>query len=356
MRIVPTGGGLRETARLRESGYTSIVLERLVLHACTIFDADEVCVFGRDPCSRDDAPVIVQAAGVDPDLIGRRLPIECDPMVAALACGRPLAIPGELWPSWERGQRATESAAVAPIWFGGRIRGALGVTHRREGMGLGVAGLALLGELAELAGSVLAHAGARQLSAADPQAEIDGLVSALARIEEPGAGARGARVVTLAHGLADELGFGGPDRLELELAARLHDVGDLRMPFGILRPSRRLTRSEEELLRLQPVWGAEMVARIPGLEAVALIVRHCHESWDGRGYPDGLAGERIPLASRIIGLADAYSSMTARRPHGRGLEPATALHALDALAGSSFDPDLTARLAGGVRGAEVRLA
>lgn len=122
---VPTGGGLRATARLRESGYTSIVLERLVLHACTIFDAAEVCVFGRDHLSRDDAPVVVQAAGVDPDLIGRRLPIECDPMVAALACGRPLAIPGELWPDWDgaRGPGATESAAVAPIWFGGRIRG-----------------------------------------------------------------------------------------------------------------------------------------------------------------------------------------------------------------------------------------
>ena len=355
---MPTGGGLRRTARLRESGYTSIVLERLVLHACTIFDADEVCVFGRDHCSRDDAPVIVQAAGVDPDLIGQRLPIECDPMVAVLACGRPLAIPGELWPDWAggAGTGATESAAVAPIWFGGRIRGALGVTHRREGMGLDVKGLALLGELAELAGGVLAHAGARQLSAADPQAEIDGLVRALARIEEPGAGARGARVATVAHWLADDLGFGGPDRLELELAARLHDVGDLRMPLGILRASRPLTRSEEELVRLQPVWGAEMVARIPGLEAIALIVRHCHESWDGRGFPDGLAGARIPLASRIIALADAYSSITAPRPHGRALDPAGVLRDLDALAGTAFDPDLTARLAGGVRGTEVRLA
>jgi HD-GYP domain-containing protein (c-di-GMP phosphodiesterase class II) len=128
------------------------------------------------------------------------------------------------------------------------------------------------------------------------------------------------------------------------------------MPFRLLRPPGALTRSEEELLCLQPLWGAEMVARIPGLEAVALIVRHCHERWDGRGYPDGLAGERIPLASRIIALSDAFSSMTAPRPNGRALDPATALRELDALAGTSFDPDLTARLAGGVRGSEVRLA
>ena len=97
-------------------------------------------------------------------------------------------------------------------------------------------------------------------------------------------------------------------------------------------------------------------SRIPGLEAIALIVRHCHESWDGRGYPDGLAGTRIPLASRIIALADTYASMTAPRPQGRALDPATALCDLSALAGKAFDPDLTARLAGGVRGTEVRLA
>jgi hypothetical protein len=335
------GGGLRWTT-LRESGYLGIVLERLVLHACTIFDADEVCVFGRDLCARDDALVLIQGAGVDPDLIGRRLSIECDPMVAALACGRPLAIPGELWPAWQAEHQAgaTESAAVAPIWFGGRVRGALGVTHRRPGLGLDVSGLVLLGELGELAGGVLAHAGARQLSAADPRPEIEGLASALARIEAPGANGRGLDVAAVACRLADDLGLSGPDRLELELAAHLHDVGNLRVPFSVLRKTGALTPAEEELLRLQPLWGAEMVARIPGLEAVALIVRLCHERWDGRGYPEGLAGERIPLASRIVALADAFA---------RG----TTLGELEALAGISYDPDLTARLAGALRGSEI---
>jgi HD domain-containing protein/GAF domain-containing protein len=355
IRAVPRGGGLWESAGLRQSGYTSIVLERIVLHACTIFDADEVCVIGRELGARDDAPVLVQAAGVNPDLIGQRLPVHSDPLVAALACGRPLAIPGELWPSCgpETDMRATESAAVAPIWFGGKVRGALGVTHRREGFGFDLAALALLGDLAELVGSVLAHARGRQLAAADPRVEIDALVGALARIEAPGACAHGARVATVAHWLADDLGFGGPDRLELELAARLHDVGDLRMPFRLLRRRGPLSGPDLELLGLQPVWGAEMVARIPGLEAVSLIVRHCHERWDGGGYPDGLAGARIPLASRIIGLADTFASMTAPHPHGRGLDPVTALRGVDALAGTAFDPELTASLAGGVKASQL---
>lgn len=67
---MPRGGGLWESAGLRQSGYTSIVLERIVLHACTIFDADEVCVIGRELGARTDAPVLIQAAGVNPDLIG----------------------------------------------------------------------------------------------------------------------------------------------------------------------------------------------------------------------------------------------------------------------------------------------
>lgn len=71
---------------------------------------------------------------------------------------------------------------------------------------------------------------------------------------------------------------------------------------------------------------------------------------------NGLAGTRIPIASRIIGLADSFSSMTAPQPHGRGLDPVAALRDLDALAGTAFDPELTARLAGGVRGTTVRLA
>ena len=70
---------------LRDSGYLGIVMERLVLHATTIFGADQVCVFGRDPRARDDALVLVQGAGVNPDLIGRRLTVDWDPLVAALA-------------------------------------------------------------------------------------------------------------------------------------------------------------------------------------------------------------------------------------------------------------------------------
>jgi hypothetical protein len=325
---------------LRESGYLGIVLERLVLHACTVFAADEVCVFAYDRRSRGEALVLVQGAGVDPELVGRRLTIEWDPMVAALACGRPIAIPGELWPAWQGGLDGGEpvrSAAIAPVWFGGRMQGAVSVIHRGEGPERWVSGLArgdrpeggltALGELAELAGRVLSNTAGRLLPAADPQPEIDSLLATLARADS-GAG-RAELAAAIARRLADELGLGGPDLIELELAARLHEVGRLRTPARVLRPASELTSSELELLRLQPLWAAELVARIPGLEAVALIVRHCHERWDGAGHPDRLAGERIPLTSRIVALASAVAADT-----GSGLIG-------DA---GAYDPDLVVRL------------
>ena len=338
---------IEPASALRESGYLGIVLERLALHATTIFGADQVCVFGRDPRVRDDRLVLVQGTGVSPDLIGRPLDVHWDPMVAALACGRPLAMPGHLWPVWEGGEAGADgsivrSAAMAPVWFGGRLQGAIGLTHQREGRRLDMEGLARLGRFAELVGQALAHTDGRELSVADPQPEIDGLLAALERTVPRFAGI-GEEVAWLARLLADELGIGEPDLLELDLAARLSRVGRIRMPPDTADPPAVWTEANRELLRLEPLWGADMVAHIPGLEAVALIVRHTWERWDGRGHPDGLAGERIPLASRLISVADAFRTA----PPGARFEE---------LAATSHDPHLVARLAGLVREAEATAA
>ena len=342
---LPSGAAAIEPASaLRESGYLGIVLERLALHATTIFGADQVCVFGRDPRVRDDRLVLVQGTGVNPDLIGRPLDIHWDPMVAALACGRPLAMPGRLWPVWEGGDAASvvQSAAMAPVWFGGRLQGAIGLTHHRDGHRLDMDGLARLGRFAELVGQALAHTDGRELSVADPQPEIDGLLAALERTV-PSFARLGEAVASLARLLAEDLGMGEPDLLELDLAARLSRVGRIRMPPDAVSPPAVWTEADRELLRLEPLWGADMVARIPGLEAVALIVRHTWERWDGRGHPDGLAGDRIPLASRLISVADAFRTA----PLGARFEE---------LAGTSHDPGLVARLAGLVREGETAAA
>jgi len=101
------------------------------------------------------------------------------------------------------------------------------------------------------------------------------------------------------------------------------------MPAHAAGPAAASTDAGLELLRLEPLWGADMVARVPGLEAVALIVRHTWERWDGRGHPDGLAGERIPLASRLIAAAEVLRA-------GAPVEQFT---------GTTLDPQLAARIA-----------
>jgi HD-GYP domain-containing protein (c-di-GMP phosphodiesterase class II) len=97
---------------------------------------------------------------------------------------------------------------------------------------------------------------------------------------------------------------------------------------------------ESEVIRCHAAWGSETLARIPGLEAVATIVRFHHERWDGTGYPDGLSGGRIPLASRIIAVCDAYGAMTSDRPYRAALRADVALSEIRTGSGSQFDPDV----------------
>lgn len=149
-----------------------------------------------------------------------------------------------------------------------------------------------------------------------------------------------AEVAELALDLGRDLGLAASELLELELAARLHDVGKRAVPESILSKPDPLSAAEWSLMRRHPEWGSGMLVDVPGLEAVADAVHAHHERWDGSGYPLGLRGERIPLASRIVAVCDAFSAMTTDRPY-RAARPGTeALDELRRCAGSQFDPAL----------------
>ena len=125
-------------------------------------------------------------------------------------------------------------------------------------------------------------------------------------------------------------------------------AGELAETARLGKPG-RLSDDERHLVRLHPEWGAEMVGRIPGLEAVALIVRLHHERPDGTGYPHGLSHERIPVASRIVSVCDAYGAMTKRRPYSAPLDLDAALGELERNTGTQFDPDVVDALIDFVR-------
>jgi HD-GYP domain-containing protein (c-di-GMP phosphodiesterase class II) len=152
-------------------------------------------------------------------------------------------------------------------------------------------------------------------------------------------------VVELVTAVADELGISPDERLELEFAALLHDVGKIAIPKEILNKPAALTPEEFEVMKTHTIEGQLLLDRVGGLLGrVGRIVRSCHERWDGKGYPDGLAGEEIPLAARIVFACDAFNAMTTTRPYREAMPVEEALDELRRNAGTQFDPWVVAAL------------
>jgi putative nucleotidyltransferase with HDIG domain len=146
-------------------------------------------------------------------------------------------------------------------------------------------------------------------------------------------------VVALALAVGDTLGLDARDRRNLEFAALLHDIGKIRVADEIINKPGKLTDEEFAAIKRHPVDGQQMLERVGGVLAeVGIIVRHHHERWDGGGYPDGIAGEAIPLAARIICACDAFSAMTTNRPYRAALPVADAVAELERCSGSQFEP------------------
>jgi hypothetical protein len=145
-------------------------------------------------------------------------------------------------------------------------------------------------------------------------------------------------VVEMALLVGEELGL-PPDHLsDVEVAALLHDMGKLGISDAILRKPGALTDEEWDEMRRHPEIGERIVAGMHGLSHLADVVRAEHERWDGRGYPDGLAGEEIPRIARIVLVCDAFHAMTSDRPYRAALGEEAAIRELHAAAGSQLCP------------------
>jgi HD-GYP domain-containing protein (c-di-GMP phosphodiesterase class II) len=146
-------------------------------------------------------------------------------------------------------------------------------------------------------------------------------------------------VVQLALGVVDALGLSERDRRDAEFAALLHDVGKLRIPNEIINKAGPLTDEEWEVVKQHTIEGERLLHRVGGLLGeIGRIVRSCHERHDGTGYPDGLAGEEIPLVARIVACCDAYNAMTTDRSYRKALSREAAVAELRGGAGTQFDP------------------
>ena len=151
-------------------------------------------------------------------------------------------------------------------------------------------------------------------------------------------------VADLSRSVGVEFGFGEGALEALELGALLHDLGKLGVPEAIVQKPSSLTRFEMEIVERHPDIGARMVEPLWCLRRVVKAIRHHHERYDGGGYPDGLQGEEIPLAARIVAAADAYDAMVRGRPYARTRPRTEAIRELTGEAGGQFDARVVAVL------------
>jgi HD-GYP domain-containing protein (c-di-GMP phosphodiesterase class II) len=156
--------------------------------------------------------------------------------------------------------------------------------------------------------------------------------------KDPFVGGHSEEVSAYVGAVAERLGVEERRREELLFGSLLHDLGKIGISERILLKPAALTPEERAIVELHPRIGYRLVSRIPSLEPIALAVLHHHERWDGTGYPARLKGEQIPLEARIIGVADAFSAMTAERPYSRRRTLDDACEEIERCAGTQFDP------------------
>lgn len=169
----------------------------------------------------------------------------------------------------------------------------------------------------------------------------DVLLTAL-RERQPDLAEQAVDVAELALAVAESLGMEAEQRDETYRAAQLHETGKMAIPDAILNKPGPLEESEWEFVRQHTLIGERIIASAAALVPVARLVRSSGERWDGKGYPDSLQGEQIPLGARVVAVCDAYEAMVSERPYSVAMRPARALEELNRGAGSQFDPKVVA--------------
>jgi HD-GYP domain-containing protein (c-di-GMP phosphodiesterase class II) len=232
---------------------------------------------------------------------------------------------------------ALRSIMCAPILYRGAVRGLIYVDNRLQAGIFGEESLALLSAIAEQAAGAIENARFDAM-----KREI--IVVLANAIEAKDLYTRGhvERVTGYSMAIGRALALPAEELQELETAAVLHDVGKIGVPDAILQKPGRLDPEERAVMERHSALGEHLIAPIDIPTRVKKAVRHHHERWDGKGYPDGTTGEAANLFARIIAVADTYDAMTSDRPYRKGLPREVAVEELRKGAGGQFDPAVAA--------------
>jgi len=175
-------------------------------------------------------------------------------------------------------------------------------------------------------------------------ATLEALVNAL-EAKDPYMRGHSARVADLSATIAHQLGLGDEEVEHVRVAGRLHDIGKIGTRESVLNKQGALTPDEFEHVKQHVIIGSQILAPLSHLGDMMPAVRHHHERWDGTGYPDGLRGEEIPLAARIIGAAEVFDALSTSRAYQEKMAPEKAIERIADLAGTVLDPKVHEALA-----------
>jgi HD-GYP domain-containing protein (c-di-GMP phosphodiesterase class II) len=229
---------------------------------------------------------------------------------------------------------ATWPVVVAPVIDGARA-GCL-VATVDDAAEVSERELELLGGIAYQAKLAIANAGSFENLESSFLSTVEALANALEANDEY-TSSHARWITDRALRVGEALGLDASALKRLELGALFHDIGKIGIPSTILAKPGRLTARERAIIETHPALGERIIAPISRLQEVRPIVRHCHEHFDGSGYPDRLRGEAIPIESRIILVCDAFHAMTTDRPYRKRLSVSEACRRLEQSAGTQFD-------------------
>jgi HD-GYP domain-containing protein (c-di-GMP phosphodiesterase class II) len=234
------------------------------------------------------------------------------------------------------------SELSTPIFVDGSVWGVLNIEAIEAGA-FGDAHAALVETIAASFGSAV-H---RARLVADVERTFTTTIAAITsaiEAKDDYTASHGEDVAGLAERVARRLGLSRDEARDVRYAAMLHDVGKVAIPSEILLKPGSLTAEEWAVMEQHVVVGGDLVARIDALSHLAPAVRASHERWDGDGYPDGLSGEQIPIAARVIAACDTYDAIVTDRPYRPARVPAEAAAELRSVAGAQLDSDVVAVL------------
>ncbi|MHB9154468.1 MAG: HD-GYP domain-containing protein [Endomicrobiales bacterium] len=343
LEIAELNSLLRSTELINSTLRLDAVLDYLMELAVTVTDSEASSALLLE----DDKLYFVAASGLKSREV-RRISLDKGEGIAGwvLQHGEPLHIPDVKADSRFSGRVdkssgfVTRSILAVPLMLEDRVIGVIEALNKKSGGQFSDDDIHAL--------SALAASAAMAVNKAQLYRDLNELflstIKVLANaIEAKDSYTRGhsERIRNFSLLIAGEMGISEEIRKDIEISALLHDVGKIGVPEAVLGKQGKLTAEERGEIMRHPSIGADMLSSIKQLKAALPGIRYHQERYDGKGYPEGLSGEGIPLFARIIAVADTFDAMTSDRPYRSGLPDATALAELERFRGVQFDPVCT---------------